>query len=160
MLCILILRKANTTDGISEKCYFHWILNIYKHKYNVIVYGSICCELRIISSILVFLPQPGKLAEAFKYFVQGMGYSKWKIKKKLLICFGKQNFETCLLVGYTICLFFCCKTAFLSPDSISFPIDSVDLRFVWKASTAIEAISPQSLSTVAMKSSGWQPALR
>lgn len=23
-----------------------------------------------------FLPQPGKLAEAFKYFVQGMGYSK------------------------------------------------------------------------------------
>lgn len=23
-------------------------------------------------------PQPGKLTEAFKYFVQGMGYSKWQ----------------------------------------------------------------------------------
>lgn len=23
-------------------------------------------------------PQPGKLTEAFKYFVQGMGYSKWE----------------------------------------------------------------------------------
>lgn len=25
-------------------------------------------------------PQPGKLTEAFKYFVQGMGYSKWRTR--------------------------------------------------------------------------------
>lgn len=27
---------------------------------------------------LSLFPQPGKLTEAFKYFVQGMGYSKWR----------------------------------------------------------------------------------
>uniref|UniRef100_G3N5R3 Protein NDRG3 n=1 Tax=Gasterosteus aculeatus aculeatus TaxID=481459 RepID=G3N5R3_GASAC len=32
------------------------------------------CFLKLILICLCFFPQPGKLAEAFKYFVQGMGY--------------------------------------------------------------------------------------
>ncbi len=34
----------------------------------------------MVSLTEVFLfPQPGKLAEAFKYFVQGMGYSEYQL---------------------------------------------------------------------------------
>lgn len=31
-----------------------------------------------------FFPQPGKLTEAFKYFIQGMGYSEYSCSFTLL----------------------------------------------------------------------------
>lgn len=44
--------------------------------------GMSCVEpLALLTLTPHFLfPQPGKLTEAFKYFVQGMGYSKWQTK--------------------------------------------------------------------------------
>lgn len=36
------------------------------------------CQLKSkLKFVYLFFPQPGKLAEAFKYFVQGMGYSEY-----------------------------------------------------------------------------------
>lgn len=41
--------------------------------------------LALLTLMLHFLfPQPGKLTEAFKYFVQGMGYSKWQTQFSVL----------------------------------------------------------------------------
>lgn len=39
----------------------------------------LCSDSAPTKALPCFLfPQPGKLTEAFKYFVQGMGYSKWQ----------------------------------------------------------------------------------
>lgn len=44
--------------------------------------------LIVIYDFFSLCSQPGKLAEAFKYFVQGMGYSKCHHKTPVVSCDG------------------------------------------------------------------------
>lgn len=52
------------------------------------------------SSLFVF--QPGKLTEAFKYFLQGMGYSKYAVKNAAVVKVSLQysNFLLKLVLLY------------------------------------------------------------
>lgn len=43
-----------------------------------------CLQPVELKCVCFFFPQPGKLTEAFKYFVQGMGYSEYLLFRKVL----------------------------------------------------------------------------
>lgn len=59
------------------------------------VFGLIC-------NVLCFFLQPAKLTEAFKYFIQGMGYSKFTLSSSYLPYF----YRDMALVLFPICFIF------------------------------------------------------
>lgn len=71
--------------------------------------------------LLILLLQPGKLTEAFKYFLQGMGYSEYRLRG----CCGDgitqgrgMATEGGPILGYFLHLLLSAKSSSLSPDPI------------------------------------------
>ena len=75
--CVHLIPQMADCGGLPQVVQVGWFVSL---RFNVYIFllctFTLPWSLKCQSENLYAFSQPGKLAEAFKYFVQGMGYSK------------------------------------------------------------------------------------